>query len=290
MRIHTLTEWQLTADGMHKVRDEWHNYEGPVAHCGGGKGGGGGQRIPDEFKNLAGLQTQLGQAAFAESTPLRYDLLNAGRRAVRQASQPITGQSITSSPMYGAIKAATEAQFNRARNQAIGSTPAGGALASQLGNIQGQRATALTQAMGQLGQVEQQRRENAVQRALGTLTGQTGQASSLLSGAGSSYGGIAGIQAQQAQQASAQNAAKSQGMGQGLGAIASTGAMKFCWVAREVYGSTSIRWVLFRCWLLLQAPNWFRWTYGAYGPMIAKWLEKKPRIKAIIKVWMNKRL
>ena len=34
-----------------------------------------------------------------------------------------------------------------------------------------------------------------------------------------------------------------------------------CWVAREVYGKDDPRWLMFRAWLLGDAPAWFRGLY-----------------------------
>lgn len=72
---------------------------------------------------------------------------------------------------------------------------------------------------------------------------------------------------------------------QGAGALAA-----FCWVAREVYGETNPRWLAFRGWMLTKAPRWLRSLYIKYGPSVAEWLKDKPRVKGLIRVWMDARI
>ena len=56
-----------------------------------------------------------------------------------------------------------------------------------------------------------------------------------------------------------------------------------CWVAREVYGPANPQWLLFRAWLLTEAPVWLRETYIAHGEDFAAWISDKPIVKAIVK-------
>jgi len=60
-----------------------------------------------------------------------------------------------------------------------------------------------------------------------------------------------------------------------------------CWVAREVYGVHNPQWLLFRAWLLTDAPSWLRDAYGAYGPEVAAWIHDKPVVKAALKGLMD---
>jgi len=60
-----------------------------------------------------------------------------------------------------------------------------------------------------------------------------------------------------------------------------------CWVAREVYGAHNPQWLLFRAWLLTDAPVWLRETYLAYGEDVATWIHDKPIVKAAIKGLMD---
>ena len=61
-----------------------------------------------------------------------------------------------------------------------------------------------------------------------------------------------------------------------------------CWVAREVYGIGNYDWVIFRDWLLNDAPKWFRSLYLKYGENFAKFISNKPKTKSIIKRLMDK--
>ncbi len=63
-----------------------------------------------------------------------------------------------------------------------------------------------------------------------------------------------------------------------------------CWVARAVYGSGNPRWLVFRVWLLSKSPAWFRWLYLRHGQRFASWLDDKPRLRYLIRRWMDKRV
>lgn len=65
------------------------------------------------------------------------------------------------------------------------------------------------------------------------------------------------------------------------------GIFGICWVAREVYGESNIKWRLFRSWLLHQAPEWFLTLYTNHGKNVAKFLKNKTILKNTIKIWMN---
>ena len=60
-----------------------------------------------------------------------------------------------------------------------------------------------------------------------------------------------------------------------------------CWVAREVYGVENPRWMLFRAWLMTQAPGWLREVYLAHGEEFAAWIHDKPLVKAGIRMLME---
>ena len=65
------------------------------------------------------------------------------------------------------------------------------------------------------------------------------------------------------------------------------GAGGFCWVAREVYGAENPKWLLFRAWLLTEAPVWLRDAYGTHGEDFAAWIHDKPVMKAIVRTMMD---
>jgi hypothetical protein len=95
--------------------------------------------------------------------------------------------------------------------------------------------------------------------------------------------GLLGAQAQ----ADAANRSSFMDFAGGLGAAAIT---KYCWVAREVYGIENPKWLMFRAWLLNDAPSWFRNLYIKHGERFAKFISNKPVLKTIIRKWMNTRI
>ena len=90
----------------------------------------------------------------------------------------------------------------------------------------------------------------------------------------------------QAQADAARSAGKSAMMGSVLGA----GIGLMCWVAREVYGPTNPEWKQFREWMLNDSPRWFLNLYLKYGERTAKFISNKPRVKSIIRKWMNTKI
>ena len=90
------------------------------------------------------------------------------------------------------------------------------------------------------------------------------------------------------------------GLAQGLGALgggmATGGTGLFasssagCWVAREVYGIENPKWLEFRYWMYNESPSWFRNLYIKYGERVAKFISNKPRIKSIIRKWMDTKI
>jgi len=74
--------------------------------------------------------------------------------------------------------------------------------------------------------------------------------------------------------------------GGGMGGMGG-GGMGMCWVAREVYGPTDPRWLLFRTWLLADAPTWLVDLYAQHGEMAAEWIHDKPAAKALLRVFMD---
>jgi hypothetical protein len=101
----------------------------------------------------------------------------------------------------------------------------------------------------------------------------------------------ANIALQQAQMQA--NAAKSAGTSSMIGNLggAAIGALAlFCWVAREVYGSETGTWKVFRSWMLEEAPAWLRNAYIKYGSKIADFIKDKPVLKAIIRKWMDSKI
>lgn len=77
-----------------------------------------------------------------------------------------------------------------------------------------------------------------------------------------------------------------QGTGKIIGAIAAGAAA--CWVAREVYGVDNPKWLVFREWLLNDAPGWLRWAYLKFGARFAEWISDKPAWKNVVRHFMDK--
>jgi hypothetical protein len=80
-----------------------------------------------------------------------------------------------------------------------------------------------------------------------------------------------------------------QGGGLNAGGMGGMGGMGgFCWVAREVYGSHDPRWLMFRSWLLADAPVWLRTAYARHGEAFADWLHDKPVAKHLVRLLMDR--
>lgn len=66
-----------------------------------------------------------------------------------------------------------------------------------------------------------------------------------------------------------------------------------CWVAQEVYGMDSPKWVEFRTWLFGEGPVWkqetiLQRTYMKHGQKFAKFISNKPLLKWAIRKLMDK--
>jgi hypothetical protein len=90
-----------------------------------------------------------------------------------------------------------------------------------------------------------------------------------------------------------QSAARAQILGSIFGAAGKIGGAAIgasCWVAREVYGVENPKWVIFREWMLNKSPKWFRALYLTYGERFATWIKDKPKLKTMIRNWMDARI
>ena len=59
-----------------------------------------------------------------------------------------------------------------------------------------------------------------------------------------------------------------------------------CWVARAAFGESDIRWLIFRAWLLEDAPVWFRQLYIQYGETVGNWLEGRDVARRLVRAMM----
>jgi len=80
------------------------------------------------------------------------------------------------------------------------------------------------------------------------------------------------------------------GMGGGMGGMGGMGGGMggpMCWVAREAYGPDNPRWLLFRDWLLSDAPGWLHRLYANRGEAFAAWIHDKPAAKRMVRALMD---
>jgi hypothetical protein len=78
-----------------------------------------------------------------------------------------------------------------------------------------------------------------------------------------------------------------------LGGTAAQGATAYallCWVAREVYGAENPRWLMFRHWVITDAPKWFLRLYIRHGEKFAGWISDKPSLKNAIRAFMDRKI
>ena len=87
------------------------------------------------------------------------------------------------------------------------------------------------------------------------------------------------------------DASRTAGLAGGFGNLVGSGiGALFCWVAREVYGPMNPQWMHFRDWMFAESPRWFFNLYRRFGERFANWISDKPRIKSIIRKWMDSKI
>ncbi len=86
------------------------------------------------------------------------------------------------------------------------------------------------------------------------------------------------------------DASRSAGRSSMLGSLGGAAIGLMCWVAREVYGPTNPKWKQFRAWVTDDSPSWFLKLYVKYGERFAKFISDKPRLKTIIRKWMDTKI
>ena len=65
-----------------------------------------------------------------------------------------------------------------------------------------------------------------------------------------------------------------------------SGGQPPCWVARAAFGVDDIRWIIFRAWLLDDAPSWFRSLYLRRGDAVGRWVAKHGRVRGVVRAMM----
>jgi hypothetical protein len=65
-----------------------------------------------------------------------------------------------------------------------------------------------------------------------------------------------------------------------------SGTVPICWVARAAFGETDIRWMIFREWLVVDAPGWFRNLYIRHGEAVGSWLQARANMQSVVRALM----
>jgi hypothetical protein len=69
-------------------------------------------------------------------------------------------------------------------------------------------------------------------------------------------------------------------------AVSGTAPAPSCWIARAAFGETDIRWIIFREWLVVDAPGWFRNLYIRHGEAIGSRLQRHPSMQRLVRALM----
>jgi hypothetical protein len=117
-------------------------------------------------------------------------------------------------------------------------------------------------------------------------------------GMGSIYGAYnsqMNLAAAQAQANASKSAGKSSMFGSLggalIGGIAKVAPLLIgCWVAREVYGNENPKWLEFRKWLITNADDSLLDAYIEHGEEFAKFISDKPKLKQLVKGWMDSKI
>ena len=230
-------------------------------------------------QSAAGQIQSIYQPALAEATARQQAGLQYGLSAQGQAFQQALARGQAEQQR---LSAATNIQAGQAQ---LGAGAMGQLQAAQAPVLQAFYKQPILQ--GQVGGAQQMgyNMGQAAGPQLFNPESQTGMGS--IYGAYNSQMNLAGAQAQA-------NAAKSAGQSQMTGAIVgaagAAAAAAICWVAREVYGESNPAWKIFREWLIEDAPKWFHDLYCKYGERFAKFISNKPKLKQLVKAWMDSRI
>ncbi len=56
-----------------------------------------------------------------------------------------------------------------------------------------------------------------------------------------------------------------------------------CWIARAAFGADDFRWMIFRAWLLDDAPAWFRSLYIRFGERLGTLIEGREAARGLVR-------
>ena len=252
----------------------------------------------------ANQAAQFGVGAGMEQDALRAQLGQQTSLAQAQLNQQANA--------FEADAAQRASQVNQAQKQQAAQFGVGATMDAQRINesLRQQGLGNYINAVGNLSQIEKQTSLDPFQALLGRGGGSSLQAGQGVFGqagyglqSGPQYlnpeaglGYISQMAANDANMAAAEVSAKGSmmsGLFSGLGSLGGGllgNTNVICWVAREVYGETNSSWMLFREWLIDDSPSWFRNLYIKYGERFAQWISDKPRIKSIIRKWMDSKI
>jgi hypothetical protein len=124
---------------------EAFDYDGPVAHCGGGKGGRSGGSGGGTETSLTKQQADISQRLFDETTPLRQSLTGAAE--ARLGLQPTFPQGAGMAGLFGPSapeRQTAENQYNIAKQNIMGQGVRGSDLNRALAGNENNRAAAIT--------------------------------------------------------------------------------------------------------------------------------------------------
>ena len=267
--------------------------------------------------NQAGLQAQLANqqatnqaAQFGVGAGMEQDALRAQLGQQASLAQAQMDQQANAFDADSAMRAATvnQGQAQQAAQFGVGAQMDAERLNEQLRQ---QGLGNYINAVGNLSQIEEQTTLDPFAAILGRASGGSLQAGQGVFGqagyglqSGPQYlnpeaglGYISNMAANEANMYAAQlsaDATRDAGFMNMIGSIAGAGVgagiKKFCWVAREVYGPANPAWLQFREWMFTESPNWFFKLYAEYGERFANWISDKPRIKSIIRKWMDSKI
>ena len=276
------------------------------------------------MQNRAYAQSVLGQEAGLQQGDITRGMAQESEQAGLQQRADLTqAQMDQQANAFGADAAQRTAMGNQAQRQQANQFGVGATMDAQRLNeqLRQQGLISYINALGNLAQMEDKFMLDPFQALLGRGGGnalQQGQSVFGQAGYGLQSGpqylnpeaGLGYISNMAANQANmyaanvAADASRSSGIMSGLGALgggllsgagaaASGGGTLFggfCWVAREVYGPTNPAWMQFREWMFTESPQWFFELYRKYGERFASWISDKPRLKGIIRKWMDSKI
>lgn len=257
----------------------------------------------DQISMLSGLGAQSSQAALASLDPNTRGIFNTfGQQALSDLQ---AGTSLSAAETIQAQQAARAAGAARGVNLSRQGTDLEILNTFNAGQRRLQQRQATAQTAYQMGANQQQVGLQGFLTPAFAASQQYGL-SGLAGGAQGMYGDVgsspflspesqymANIRANRIQMETAiqsANAARSGAIiGGALSAVGQIGgaAVTACWVAREVYGKDSAEWLVFRHWVLNEAPDWFRDLYLEEGERFAAFISDKPFLKSIVKMGMD---